>query len=146
MEASNIWDQKNRQEIMDIISGIWVRNYSSSLEYMETAIYDLTNVSESEYFIDKIEGIVLSICELRNETLEIIGPQSHLVGIEHEAGSIFVKQGAYSCSDVLTGGQLLADLSVTGAERNEMADLFPDVMSVFLTMFFIIIVFGYRPE
>lgn len=146
MEASNICDQKNKHEIMGIISGIWVKSYSSSLEYMETAIHDLTNVSESEYFIDKIEGIVLSICELRDETLEIIGPQSNLVGIEHEAGSIFVKQGAYSCGDVLTGGQSLTDLSVMGAEKDEMTDPFPDVISVFLTMFFMIIVFGYRPE
>ena len=146
MEASNICDQKNKQEIMDIISDIWVKNYASSLEYMETAIHDLTNVSESEYFIDKIEGVVLSICELRNETLEMIEPQGHLVGIEHEADSMFVKQGAYSCGDVLTGGQLLTDLSVMGAERNEMTDPFPDAMSVFLTMFFMIIVFEYRPE
>ena len=115
MKVSNIYDQKNKQEIMDIISGIWVSNYSSSLEYMETAIHDLTNVSESEYFIDNIEGIVFSICKLRNETLEIIGPQSHLVGIENEAGSIHFKQGAYSCRDFRTGGQLLADLSAIGS-------------------------------
>ncbi|MCK5031583.1 MAG: hypothetical protein KAR64_08960, partial [Thermoplasmatales archaeon] len=146
VEASNICDQKNKQEIMDIISGIWVENYSSSLEYMETTIHDLTNVSESEYFIEKIEDIVLSICELRNETLKIIGPQNHLVGVEYEVGSILVKQGAYSCRDVLTGGQLLTDLSVMWAERNEMTDPLPDVMAVFLTMFFVIIVFGYRPE
>ena len=89
---------------------------------------------------------MLSICELRNEPLEIIGPQSHLVEIEHKAGNILVKQGAYSFRDVLTGGQLLTDLSVIGAERNEITDPFPDVMLVFLTMFFMIIVFGYRPE
>jgi len=115
MKVSNICDQKSKQEIMDIISGIWVSNYSSSLEYMDTAIHDLTNVSESEYFIDNIEGIVLSILKLRNETLEIIGPQSHLVGIENEPCSILFNQGAYSFRDFHTGGQILADLSVIGA-------------------------------
>jgi hypothetical protein len=146
MEASNISDKKNKQEIMDIISGIWANNYSSSLEYMETAIHDLMNVSESEYFIDKIEDIALSICESRNETLKIIGPQSHIDGMEQEPISMFVKQGVSSCDDVLNDGQSLIDLSFIGAKRDEMAYPFPGVISVFLTMFFMIIVFGYRPE
>jgi len=146
VEASNICDQKNKQEIIDIISGIWENNFSSSLEYMETAINDLTYVPDSEYFIDKIERILLSICELRNETLEIIEPHSHLIGIEHEEGSSTVKQGAYSCRDALTGGQLLIDLSVIETERNEITDPFPDIMLVFLTMFFILFVYGYRSE
>jgi hypothetical protein len=146
VEASNICDQKNKQEIIDIISGIWENNFSSSLEYMEIAINDLTYVPDSEYFIDKIERIVLSICELRNETLEIIEQHSHLIGIEHEEGSSTVKRGAYSCRDALTGGQLLIDLSVIETERNEITDPFPDIMLVFLTMFFILFVYGYRSE
>jgi len=147
MEASNLCDQKNKQDIMGIISSIWASNYSSSLEYMETAIHDLTNVSESEYFIDKIERIVLSICELRNETLEIIKPQNHLIEIDHKVGNAIVEQGSYSCDDdVIVGGQLLTDLDVMGYEKNEMTYLSTDFISVFLTMFFMILVFGYRPE
>ena len=84
METSKICDQNKKQKIMEIISNIWINNYSSSLECMEIAIYSLTNVSESDYFINKLESIVLSICELRDNTMEITETQNHSVDIEYE--------------------------------------------------------------
>jgi len=138
MEATNICDQKNKQEIMDIISGIWMNNYSSSLEYMKTAIHDLKDIPESEYFIDKIESIVLSINEIKNETLEIIKPRSHLIWIENNDSNVIVEQEAYSCDDgVIIGRQLLTDFEVTGYEKNEITDLFPYLIAVFFNYVFL---------
>ncbi len=102
MEASKICNQNKKQKIMEIISNIWINNYLSSLEYMEIAIHSLTNVSESDYFINKIESIVLSICELRDNTMEITETQNHSVDIEYEykIDSISTKLEAFRYSNV----------------------------------------------
>ena len=146
MEASKICDQKEKQEIMEIISSLWANNYLSSLEYMEVAIHDLTNISESEYFIDKIGNIILSICELRNNTLEITGTQCHSADIEYKTNGRSTKQEAYGYGNVFIGRQLPTDLSIVEPEWNEITNLSPNVLSVFFTMISVIVLFGYKPE
>lgn len=65
MEASNISDEKDKHEVIDIIGSIWEKNYSISLERMQNAISALEDISEAKAIIDKIGKIMLVINELK---------------------------------------------------------------------------------
>jgi hypothetical protein len=77
MEVGNISNQTTRQEIMNIIDNVWDKNYTLSLEEIETGIYALSNISGSESIVRKLEDIKLDICKSRIDVSNIIIEKQH---------------------------------------------------------------------
>ncbi len=66
IEINKIFNQNDKEKIIDIISNIWLNNYTTSLDLMEHAIIDLKNISGTSTIIQMIENITLSINRLKN--------------------------------------------------------------------------------
>ena len=96
MKSSSVSNKEAKQKIIDVIAGIWKRNYSTSLILMKDSINTLKNISNTNYFIDKICEIALDICKLKIITLDIIGKDSQNAKLEFEIGDNLIKNGEYN--------------------------------------------------
>jgi hypothetical protein len=63
LETSNISDVEVQNEVISIISDIWYKNYSLTLDLMENAVLALDNISEYAPEIDVIIGIIGDIIQ-----------------------------------------------------------------------------------
>jgi hypothetical protein len=61
IDISNVSCNEDRKRIVDIVGGMWEKNYTVSLEKMENAVYALKDIPETEMIVDKIEEIILAI-------------------------------------------------------------------------------------
>ena len=96
MKTSSISNEKNKQLIIDILSGIWNSNYSSSLFLMKDSVNKLENISNIDFILDKICEIALDICKLRIVTVDTLGKNFQNAQLEYEAGSNLFKKGEYN--------------------------------------------------
>lgn len=135
LEASKISDEKDKQEIINIIDNFWEKNYSFSLNKMKTAFFDLEKISGSNKFQDKIIEIALNICKSRIDAAAEIGKQSATALNEYEKGSKLIKQGQYesgfqslqksfTTSNLLIKGETPEKFICTESSKNEGVDLF----------------------
>jgi len=61
IEINKILDKNDKEKIIDLISKIWMNNYTTSLDLMEHAIIDLINISGTSTIVQIIENITQSI-------------------------------------------------------------------------------------
>jgi hypothetical protein len=95
LEAGKIPDNDMKQRITDFIEDIWYLNYTCSIDRIKTILPNIKNISESDYFSDKIEDIALNICTLKFDAARSIGIQNPEVEKDYTAGKKFIKQGDY---------------------------------------------------
>jgi len=134
MDASTISNQKNKQEIIDIITGLWHTNYTCSLDKMKNALLSLEKVSGATRVKEKITDIVLDICKSRIDAANAIGKQIQNAEEKYEEGSKLIKQGKYESGfdgiqkaftecDMLIKGQIPQDLKDDEIAKQERADI-----------------------
>ena len=80
---------------MDLIEGIWEKNYSTSLDIMEHTLSDLKNISGTSTIAQIIENITISICGSRIDEAMVIGRIGPEFEEEYEKGKQFIDQGEY---------------------------------------------------
>lgn len=96
IEISKMSDQKDKLEFIDMIDGIWEKNYTLSLEKMgKILIDDINKLRKSSIIIDKLEDIAIDICKTKIDVAGVIGKQSPTAKEEYETGKKLVKQGEY---------------------------------------------------
>ena len=61
IEINKIYNQNDKEKIIDLISEIWMNDYSNSLDLMEHAIIDLEKISGTSTIIQIIKNIIQSI-------------------------------------------------------------------------------------
>jgi len=83
IEINKIFYQNDKEKIIDIISNIWLNNYTTSLDLMEQAIIDLKNISGTSTIIQMIDNITLSIN--RSKNYEAIALCLNSSGIEEKS-------------------------------------------------------------
>ena len=95
IEINKIHDQNDKEKIIDLIDGIWEKNYSTSLDIMEHALSDLKNISGTSTIAQIIENITLSICGSRIDEATAIGRIDSEFKEEYEEGKQLINQGEY---------------------------------------------------
>jgi len=96
IEISKMSGQKDKLEFIDMIDGIWEKNYTFSLEKMGKVLIDNINkLRKSSIIIDKLEDIAIDICKTKIDVAGVIGKQSPTAKEEYETGKKLVKQGEY---------------------------------------------------
>jgi hypothetical protein len=98
--TEKIWlevgEKYNRNpEIIDIIAGIWERNYSVSLDVMESAIDKLKNKTD-ENLIEKISDIALNICKSRINAVQVLDKNITNIYEEYKSGKKSIEQDEYA--------------------------------------------------
>lgn len=78
--------------IINVISDMWNKNYSTTLMAMKNIIHSLGNLSEIQY---KISVIALSICESAINATKIVGYPSIEAENEYLMGRELIQQGLY---------------------------------------------------
>jgi hypothetical protein len=92
MEASKT---SNKQEVIEIISNLWEKSYTFSLNKMKTATLSLSDIPRSTTFKNKIADIALDICKTRIDAANSIGKQTDTIEEEYQKGKHLIKQGEY---------------------------------------------------
>ena len=69
MKASSIPDEKNKQDIIQILTGIWEKNYTISLKNMQHALWSLQLIPGTNQISNDIRDIIISIQENQQEML-----------------------------------------------------------------------------
>jgi len=149
MEASK---HSSKQEIINILAGIWDSNYSSTLDEMQNAITNLENAPGSAKFVDKIGDIALDICKSRIDAATAIGKQSLDAENDYNKGSKLIRQGnyesgfdyiekAFSECTMLMQGKTIDASDDEKLEDNEKANLFITIIFVLIVILLLAIVF-----
>ena len=115
IEVSKISNEKTKQKIIDMMTDLWSKNYSFSLNNMKKAVFDLENIPESDVICEKINDIALDICKSRIDVLNVVGKQSknaednYLEGSRlirkrnYEAGYEYIQQSFTECNMIFSG-------------------------------------------
>ena len=115
MEVSKISNEKTKQKIIDMLTDLWSKDYSFSLDNMKKAVFNLENISESGIICEKINDIALDICKSRIDVLNVVGKQSknaednYLEGSRlirkrnYEAGYEYIQQSFTECNMIFSG-------------------------------------------
>ncbi|KYK24468.1 hypothetical protein AYK24_06175 [Thermoplasmatales archaeon SG8-52-4] len=128
MQASRVINQNTKQEIIEIISGIWDTNYTNSLNKMKQALFDLEKTHISNKIIENIQKIALNICRARIDIINVLGIDVKnfenkyndavklIENIEYE-NSFEILQEVYSKSDMLLKGHIIKEVQLI--EKNQ---------------------------
>jgi hypothetical protein len=146
MEISKISDDNFKQLVIDIVEGIWVEDYFSSLKMMEESIEKLKVFPNTDIIITKISDIALDLCKSRIDAANAIGVKSQSAEKRYETGQSLIKEGkfekgfnqikkAFIESDSLIKGQKLSDFDDKTSNNEKV-----DSLIYFL---YIILVFAY---
>ncbi|MFW6120377.1 MAG: hypothetical protein ACOC80_05700 [Petrotogales bacterium] len=151
LEIGKIPDQERRQDIVEIISGIWMENYSTSLELMAYAVQSLNNISEWE-ISGKIIDIAFNICESRLNAAQAIGKNTSILLDKYKRGRNLIERGDYKSGflyiitafrtcDILLNGQALTPSTTVSANHKpmvlELGIVIMAVMAVIVLVFLI---------
>ncbi|UCD14060.1 MAG: hypothetical protein JSW60_01195 [Thermoplasmatales archaeon] len=148
-EIGKISNQKNKQDIIEIISGIWVENYSASLESMASVIDSLRNMSETK-IINKIIDIALNICESRLDAARAIGKNTSTLYNEYKNGMKLIEKGnykagfqyitkAFQTADMLLKGQSFSEKNTVPANNGRQGMALGFIVIVVLAVIFFIV-------
>jgi len=143
MQTSRTINQNTKLKIIEIISGIWDKNYTYSLNKMKQALLDLEKTTASNKIIENIQKIALDICWSRIEILKLIGYENQnfekkyhdaekLIENSEYDNSFEILQDVFSKSDNLIKGRSIKESEQITRNQNTKEDYF-------LIWFFIII-------
>ncbi len=91
--TEQMWlDVNNNQEIIDIISQMWQKNYSYSLFKMKNAITELENFKSIK---ERVTDLALDICKTRIDAAESIGIDVSLLNDDYIEGKNNMLQGKH---------------------------------------------------
>ena len=153
--TQEIWMEASKfsvdQEIINIISALWAKNYTVSLNKMKAALLSLNDISGSTNFRDKIVDIALDICKSRIDAAGVIGKQISSAEEKYQNGKKLIMQGeylegfiriqkAFTESDMLIKGYTSQNDNKLDSEKNETATILLSILAVFLVLIIFIIV------
>lgn len=152
MEASK---HSSKQEIVDVLTGLWGNNYLFSLDKMQNAITDLEDIAGSTSIIEKIEDIALDICKSRLDAATAIGKRSPDAEEDYDTGSELIRQGSYEAGfehiekaftecTMLMQGQSIEKPDTVSKENNETNLLLSIMVVIFAVIVLIALFFKKR--
>jgi hypothetical protein len=133
MEISKISDDNTKQLVIDIVDGIWIDDYYSSLKMMEESIGKLEDLPNTDSIVTKICDIALDLCKSRIDAANAIGTKTQSAEKRYETGRSLIKEGniekgfnqikkAFVECDNLIKGQKHIDLIDEDNATNEKID------------------------
>jgi hypothetical protein len=156
IEINKMSDQKDKLEFINMIDGIWEKNYTLSLEKMgKILIDDINKLRKSSIIIDKLEDIAIDICKTKIDVAGVIGKQSPTVKEEYETGKKLVKQGEYEQGfnllekaftecDMLIKGQIPTE--PINEESEEKVDVLFYLLIAYLVLAFVILLLKMKTD
>ena len=95
MDICSESNEENKKMIIDSLKRIWENNYSTSLSLMKDSVYNLINISNTYYILDKICEIALNICKSKIITVNVMGKNYQNAQLEYENGNDLIKKDEY---------------------------------------------------
>jgi hypothetical protein len=151
MEISKISDD-NKQLVIDIVDGIWIEDYFSSLNMMEESIGKLKDLPNIDSIITKICDIALDISKSRIDVAKEIDANTQSAEKRYEIGHSLIKEDnfekgfkqikmAFIEVDNLIKGQKYTDLINEENETVEKIDTLIYFLYILLIFSFLLIIF-----
>jgi len=95
MDISKISDDITKEFVIDIVDGIWIDDYFSSLKMMEESIEKLEDLPNTDSIVTKIGDIALNLCKSRIDAANIIGTKTQSAEKRYETGHSLIKEGNF---------------------------------------------------
>jgi energy-converting hydrogenase A subunit M len=115
LQTGRIINQKNKQEIIEIISKIWDTSYSHSFDKMKHALFELKKFTTSNKIIENLQKISLDICRTRIDILELIGIENQNLEKKYNKAAILIENEKYEQGfEILKDVFIKSDMAIKG--------------------------------